>query len=286
MNEDHDPLREEGPDKASAQRADCEVEPGHFDQEGDAGPSFRDEIADAFDPGVITNIFSPEDGLPVPAAEPREGSLFEAPPLTVEHLVCMEDASRYVELFVEDMMDLGWEPLDIDKNGEVSSMARAPHEVINDLGGPPVVLRARYNRDGTESVRRDFLPEELAPFSVFGVAVAVSDEERGGNGDAFLVRAKRPECVHYRRQVYANTAEPDPNVAGHRLMARNCMVRKSLGGAFMSLSDEAVYACEYREPRDQASELVHIRRPDEKRITKGARQVAALPWANKEEKTK
>ena len=45
---------------------------------------------------------------------------------------------------------------------------------------------------------------------------------------------------------------------GHRIVFSNCMVRRSVGGAMMSLRDEAVYACEHRHPPDPESVRRHI----------------------------
>jgi hypothetical protein len=74
----------------------------------------------------------------------------------------------------------------------------------------------------------------------------------------YLVRPLREQCIHYRSQVFANDDEPDVTRPGHRIVFSNCMVRRSVGGAMMSLRDEAVYACEHRHPPDPESVRRHI----------------------------
>lgn len=61
---------------------------------------------------------------------------------------------------------------------------------------------------------------------------------------------ERQQCRFYKRQVFANHKQPDPSASLHTTVHRICIARRSNGGAFMSLSDEAVYACDLREPAD------------------------------------
>lgn len=63
-----------------------------------------------------------------------------------------------------------------------------------------------------------------------------------------VMRPKRERCKFYMRQMFANDDQPDPNQPGHKIIFRNCTKRRSVGGAFMSVANEAVYGCDYREP--------------------------------------
>jgi hypothetical protein len=40
---------------------------------------------------------------------------------------------------------------------------------------------------------------------------------------------------------------------GHQLVFRVCAARRSNGGAFMSLRDEGIYQCDFRNPPDERS---------------------------------
>jgi hypothetical protein len=68
--------------------------------------------------------------------------------------------------------------------------------------------------------------------------------------------------------VFASKTIPDPRAFGHRHYYRNCTVRRSLGGAYMSLQNEGVYACDFRSPPDPRSVERHLDRPDRERLEK------------------
>jgi hypothetical protein len=116
--------------------------------------------------------------------------------------------------------------------------------------------RSKFMARGKERDRLTFSPAAIqVRFGTKFVRLRQSDPLRDGleSIDAVLVRPIREGCVHYKRQMFANDDVSDPSAPGHRLMFRNCMMRRSVGGAFMSLRDEAVYACDYRNPPTLAS---------------------------------
>jgi len=82
----------------------------------------------------------------------------------------------------------------------------------------------------------------------------------------FLVRPIRERCRYYKRQVFSNDEEQDETKFGHRIIFRNCTMRKSVGGAFMSLRDEAVYACDYRSPAAPESVVRYLDEPDGRQL--------------------
>lgn len=84
------------------------------------------------------------------------------------------------------------------------------------------------------------------------------------NPNVYVV-PKRLPCVHYVRQV--TQLDANPEIKYH---ARLCALRRSTSGAFMNLSDVAMWACNQREPRDIASERKHIDAFDQQKIQQGA----------------
>jgi hypothetical protein len=77
-----------------------------------------------------------------------------------------------------------------------------------------------------------------------------------------LLHPRRDRCQNYKRQCFSNDEQTDETQPGHRILFRNCTERRSVGGAFMSLRDEAVYACDYRDPPDPRSTERFLDGPD------------------------
>lgn len=76
-----------------------------------------------------------------------------------------------------------------------------------------------------------------------------------GEGIAYplYLRPVRERCRFYKRLVIANDDQPERGKAGHFIVKRYCTALRSNGGAFLSLRDEAIYACDFRDPVDKAS---------------------------------
>jgi hypothetical protein len=53
-------------------------------------------------------------------------------------------------------------------------------------------------------------------------------------------------------------------------------MRRSIGGAFLSVSDEAVYACDYRDPPDEHTEQKWLDGPDDKRLESGEPELVPM----------
>lgn len=218
-------------------------------------------------------VISPEDGLPIPADESPQLAL--APAFSIDNMVCIEDARTFVEVFDEDLRDEEAEGLArltarprqfaavLGAAVGVSLAAFAAAFLAESLVSAVLAMlvllwgfyRAQATRgtgNGTRSaydaVGHRCQPAQYTPAMVktrFGVRYV----RTGVDGKIVVVRPKREACEHYRRQLFANDEVLDPEAPGGKVLFRNCMKRRSIGGAFMSLRDEAVFACEYREPR-------------------------------------
>ena len=113
-------------------------------------------------------------------------------------------------------------------------------------------VRSKWKGGGGFREALTFRPDEVK--TRFGTRIAKVPSRTQGSTTSIRARGPvREQCAHYKRQLFANDDQPDPNSAGHRIVFRNCTMRRSVGGAFMSIRDEAVYACDYRSPPSAAS---------------------------------
>jgi len=96
----------------------------------------------------------------------------------------------------------------------------------------------------------------------YGHRVVLAESDNDNYQHFILVRPLREACAHYKRQVTVNDDVPDEKEYGHRIVFRNCTKRRSVGGAFMGLRDEAIYACDYREPPHPESVRKYLDDPD------------------------
>lgn len=225
-----DPTEEVGPEGCDATVADTEAPPHRMDEPPIEAPRFFEEVGEAFVPRPDIHV-PDENGLPVPADNSLRPQI--APPLTYDTVVCVEDDRAWVEVFAEE------------------------YENVSVPWPDGTRFRSRWS-GGTEVTRRVFTRAEIKPWRNYFMA--------GDGHDWIVVRPIRPLCEHYRRQVFNNDDEPDPNRIGHRIVYRNCAARRSNGGAQMSLRDQAVYACEHRSPRDLPSEEKFIHGPDRDKL--------------------
>jgi len=249
---------------AEATPPECDAKPADTDLELERGVGPEDgewqaasEVDEAFVPEPIVLIPSPVDGLPIPADE-RPG-LQLAPRFSVDNLVCLEDRRRYVEVFEEELLD------------EYEDWGHFAQSHESNL----LTYRTIHDEDGKERQRRVFsasLVEKLYGRDVVCVCSAEGVAMRGAIYTIIPVRPLRPVCEHYKRQLFNNDDQPDPNKPGHRILFRNCTARRSVGGAFLSLRDQAVYACEHRTPADPTSTAL-LDAIDDKALTEVVEEV-------------
>jgi len=245
------PDEEEGPDKSDASPKRCEFRQGERTAgvgESSFGPD--EELHESF-PVEPIPTFIGKDGLP--AFKESDPSDTQAIPFTWETQLCIEDDREFVEIFGQELTGRGWVPFDDEEldDEELDDEGLDERMMWLTPDGDPVKVDflSRYKPDGTERVRRTFKPEEVK--RLWGVTVVP-----GAPGCWLPVRPKRERCSHYCRQVFSNDSQPDPARDGHQIVFRVCKARRSNGGAFMSLSNEAVYACDFRDPPDNSSTML------------------------------
>jgi hypothetical protein len=242
------PDEDEGPDKSEASPRRCEFRQGERTAgvgESSFGPD--EELHESFPVEPIPTVLG-ADGMPA-FIEP-DPSDTQAIPFTWETQLCIGDDREYVEIFGQELPGRGWVPLadDADEFDDGDLVDDDDRLMWLSPDGDPIAIDflSRYSPDGTERVRRTFKPEEVE--HLWGVALV-----RGAPGCWLPVRPRREPCKHYCRQVFSNDSQKDPALPGHQIVFRVCKARRSNGGAYMSLSNEAVYACDFRDPHDEVS---------------------------------
>jgi len=221
-----------GPHLSEATPAGVEVKAG--EREGQAHESqyeVTEEIQDEFQVEALATPLA-ADGLPDHSLD-GDGDV-GTHPFHIDNQICVEDERQYVELFAEELLERGWK-----LEGRFYRTPGSLH-LIDEPGEP---VRSKYDGEGMRRERRAFDPDQVAmrwghPFATKQVTRPVP------------VRPRRERCVYYARQRFGNDDQPNPREEGHNIIFRFCThpARRSIGGAAMSLRNEAIYDCDLREP--------------------------------------
>lgn len=235
------PDEEEGPEDSEASPPRCEHRPGERETGvEDSEFTMSDQLDEQFPVEEIPIGMDPQDGMPRPMDQTSAEDT-RAIPFTYETVLCIEDDREYVELFDDELLGREWKSAGGTRKETDAGTIGVCH--------PPglsikidVVVSSQFNEDGTERARAKYKPEEVE--HLWGVNLIKT---------AFGYRPVRPireRCKHYRRQVFSNDAIPDMKAVGHQIIFRVCAARRSNGGSHMSLRDEGIYACDFRDPID------------------------------------
>jgi hypothetical protein len=196
---------------------------------GQSDFSATEEIHESFPIEPIATVMGP-DGLPM-FTEPDPDDAI-AIPFTYETQLCIEDDRTYVEV---------WED---EEDDYLASRGCTTTRQMKLRPRVPVMLpRSRWDDLGVEKERRVFPSEAVVRYAGFDLVYVEG-------GQRILVRPLRERCRHYKRQAFSNDSQPNPRAPLHQLLFRVCTARRSNGGAYMSLRDEAIYACDFRDPPD------------------------------------
>src|SRR3989344_805152 len=253
LAEGHEPNENAGPDEAGSSPLQCEHRAGELDAPvHQAQFSVIDELSEPYVSEPAVMVAHPVDGLPVPAQERVDLPL--AHPFRYETMVCVGDDRVYVELWSEEIIARNrWSR---SVNGKVITVGRSAWSSSGEARTRRVFARAQVVRRWDEPVvvmaRGALLPEEdgVVPSQTMSGRSAAAELACVREGVELLlpVRPTREPCDYYKRQLFANDDVTDPAEPGHYIVFRNCGARRSVGGALLSPSNEAIYACDYRNP--------------------------------------
>lgn len=126
------------------------------------------------------------------------------------------------------------------KSGD-DSLAFTPHDEIDEAFRPSP-LHTPLAEDGLPDHSKDPIGGRASPPPMTPETLVCLRDERPGK--------ERKQCRYYKRQVFSDPNYPNPKQYGHTDVHRLCTARRSNGGAFMCLNDQAVYACDLRDPPD------------------------------------
>lgn len=257
------PDEEEGADKSEASPRRCEFRQGERTAGvGESSFGADEELHESF-PVEPIPTFMGKDGMP--AFRESDPADTQAIPFTWETQLCIEDDREFVEIFGQELSARGWAPLGDDDEDDEELTDDELDEKLMWLSpdGDPIKIDflSRYNPDGTERVRRTFKPEEVE--HLWGTTLV-----RGAPGCWLPVRPRRERCEHYCRQVFSNDSQPDPALEGHQIVFRVCKARRSNGGAYMSLGNEGIYACDFRKPHDETSSRLQDKKDRHKLVNR------------------
>lgn len=206
--------------------------------EGDEDWSPFDEIQDDFNPGPVTKVTA-VDGLPTYA--PPQAST-DIPALSPETLTCMGDFSKFVLRGIFGDIVAEFDPADV----ECSPSGRwrvSKQSVLAKLQMEMQRVRQYADDHGLDAPDDD---EQL----LVQLLASAHSEIAVNNAWVEVFPVRRP-CKHYARQLTQFELNAEAKV-----MLRVCAARRTTEGAFMSLRDRAMWACELREPPAESSVLL------------------------------
>lgn len=244
----------------AANEEDCLV-PAESADEADDDFSPFDEVAEGFANEPLQKVIGP-DGLPTPV-DPGQRS--DIPPLSLKTLVCMGDFSKFVIRggFGEVIAEFALDEVERSPNGSW----RAKRELVLDRASLEIkrikaFLEKHKNEDGVQHLLN------ISDQALFTHALGQWSESNGAAARMSYgwieVEPIRPPCRHYVRQITQFEYNPENDV-----VIRLCSARRTTEGAFMSVRDRKIAACDMREPRDLESEKI-IDDFDTRKIKEGA----------------
>lgn len=259
---------ENGPAAADGSLDDVETSPWDSDGRDDEQVGLVDEVQEAMPTERLDWGIDPRDGLPSPLIVDTDAA--RAPDFYYDTVVCIEDDRTWVEVWSTELPEPATQAWYAWSEFEDGLELR---KVMGKELGFVVRARHAYRFDGGElrpnnrnSVKKSAVVNKL------GMKLALAGVREDGLELYMPVRPVRPRCRHYKRQCWADDSFAPSGEFMGQYVARNCMARRTVGGAFLSLRDEAIYACEYRDPPDERSVEKYLDGPDRRRLLEAARK--------------
>ncbi len=197
--------------------------------------TFDDELQEAFTGAPIARVMG-EDGLPVPVVDDVLLDAHSPPFLPETNQICHELAEEYVVRGADQEILARWDRASVRRLPSGAAMASVETATWID---PQLEAMAAGASDHERWERL---------FSLLGGAA-----KRNSTTLELNVSPLRPACKHLLLQLI-----PPPKSQAHILkqgaMHRYCTLRRSVAGAFMSLTEREMKACSARDPFDLESD--------------------------------
>lgn len=247
---------DEPDEEQRAEATDAEAQEGgspleqQAEEDTKARDEFRpwDDLHEAFGDAAEVRHVIADDGLPTQAVDNRLNEAM-AHPFTEDKFVCIADRRSFVVRGMKGRIIAKIDPRDVTRepDGRYYAPALAVARGFADCCESEMASKSLHEAidafvgatdDSERAVRAVQWLESVAPDGAFAV---LSDE-------TIKVEPIRPQCKHLLQQI-----DPPPvGTVGFKrgYVKKFCALRRTLTGAFMGLSDEAVTACSMRDPHD------------------------------------
>lgn len=232
--EDSDnPIDALGEDENRDAGTDDECDASHAEVEGDETATPQDEFFESFGEGSQSPIgINPKDGM----IDHIDATLAPAPKMSLDSLICLADTREFVEAFKDEATAIVASRAMEDP---ALSSKKARLDAAFHLRR---LARPRYRDDGSEVEVRGFAPDQVEVR--WGIWVAKVIETW------VPVRPVRIRCKNLMRlRTLADDVDNEDGTPVYP-MHSYCTARRTVGGAFYSLMDQSVIACEFRDPLD------------------------------------
>lgn len=202
--------------------------------------TFDDELQEAFTGAPIARVMG-EDGLPVPVVDDVLLDAHSPPFLPETNQICHELSEEYVLRDVDGDILARWDRGSVRRLPNGAAMA----SIQTATWIAPMLEAAVAGASDGERW------EQL--FSLLWRDAAEPAAKHNGMTLELHVAPLRPACKHLLLQLI-----PPPKSQAHILkqgaMNRYCTLRRSVAGAFMSLTEREMKACSARDPFDLESD--------------------------------
>jgi len=221
-----------------------------------------EEVFDDFLAEPIVRVIA-DDGMPAAISTGKYHN--DIPPLSTKTLICMGDFSKFAlrAIFGDAMAEFS--PEEVQRSPE--GRWRVPRAVARER----LALELKRTREAIKKHPTSSQQAQLADLDDDELMNVVLMQSAQGRNMTYAVSREwievepiRPPCRHYVRQITQFDYNPEADVT-----LRLCAARRTTEGAFMSVRDRKMTACDMREPRHMESETV-LDDFDNRKIREGA----------------
>lgn len=232
---DSDGEAEADPTEEECQEPDAPEE--HSDEPADSF-THDDELQESFSGEPIPSVMG-EDGMPVLVVDEVLIDAHSPPFLPEKNQICHELGEEFVVRDVDWEILARWDRKNVRRLADGTYLAAVQDASLIEAG----------------LARRWKLASPSQDWAELFVLLDNASDNRGCHRQATLelaVEPLRPQCEHLMLQLIP-PAQSQAHVLKQGWMRRYCMARRSVAGAFLSLTEQEMKACSLRDPYDAES---------------------------------